>query len=75
MTYGFPCQDISIVGQQQGITKETRSGLVYDALRIAKYKKPKYMIAENVEAIISNKFKHQFEQILYELNKIGYNNY
>lgn len=34
MTYGFPCQDISVAGRLKGITEETRSGLVFDALRI-----------------------------------------
>lgn len=37
ITYGFPCQDISIAGFQKGLTvdgKKTRSGLFFDALRI-----------------------------------------
>lgn len=76
MTYGFPCQDISIAGKQKGIIKkQTRSGLLYEALRIAKHKKPKYMIAENVESLVSDKFKEQFNLIIEELNKLGYNNY
>lgn len=75
MTYGFPCQDISIAGKQKGISKETRSGLFYEALRIAKYKKPKYLIAENVEALTTKKFEKEFKEILNCLNEAGYNNY
>lgn len=34
-TYGFPCQDISVAGLQQGIVKnETRSGLLYEVKRL-----------------------------------------
>ena len=59
MTYGFPCQDISALGTQQGLFDEdgnlTRSGLFFEAMRIANFKKPKYMIAENVKALTSKK--------------------
>ena len=38
ITYGFPCQDISLAGQLKGLFNEdgtkTRSGLFFDALRI-----------------------------------------
>lgn len=75
MTYGFPCQDISVAGKQKGINKDTRSGLLYEALRIAKYKKPKYLIAENVKNLVGKKFKKDFEKLLEELIEMGYNNY
>ena len=76
ITYGFPCQDISIAGHQKGIVEgETRSGLLYDALRIIKYKKPKYAIAENVKNLVGKRFKEDFEGLLEELDSYGYNNY
>lgn len=38
LTYGFPCQDISIAGNKRGFVNEdgtkTRSGLFFDALRM-----------------------------------------
>lgn len=38
VTYGFPCQDISIAGKQKGLFNEdgslTRSGLFFDALKL-----------------------------------------
>ena len=75
MTWGFPCQDISIAGKQAGIKEGTRSGLYYDGLRILKEKKPKYSLIENVKALTSKKFKDTFESILDDLDKAGYNNY
>lgn len=79
MTYGFPCQDISALGTQKGLFdkdgKLTRSGLFFEAMRIASYKKPKYMIAENVKALTSKKMKSNFDEILKMLNDIGYNSY
>lgn len=79
MTYGFPCQDISALGTQKGFFAEdgklTRSGLFFEAMRIAKYKKPKYMIAENVKALLSKKMKSDFKEMLRLLNDIGYNSY
>lgn len=76
ITYGFPCQDISVAGLGKGIVEgETRSGLLFDALRIIKEKKPKYAIAENVKNLVGKKFKEDFEGLLLELESYGYNNY
>ena len=75
MTWGFPCQDISIAGKQAGIHEGTRSGLYYDGLRILKEKKPKYSLIENVKALTSKKFADTFESILNDLDQAGYNNY
>lgn len=75
MTWGFPCQDISIAGKQAGIREGTRSGLYYDGLRILKEKKPKYSLIENVKALTSKKFADTFESILQDLDDAGYNNY
>ena len=79
MTYGFPCQDISTLGTQKGLFDKdgnlTRSGLFFEAMRIAKFKKPKYMIAENVKALTSKKMKSNFDEMLKMLNDIGYNSY
>lgn len=75
LTWGFPCQDISIAGKQAGIHEGTRSGLYYDGLRILKEKKPKYSLIENVKALTSKKFADTFESILQDLDDAGYNNY
>ena len=79
ITYGFPCQDISIAGKQQGFVNNsgepTRSGLFFDALRIIKELQPRYAIAENVKALTSKKFKNEFTTVLSSLEDAGYNNY
>ena len=75
LTWGFPCQDISIAGKQAGIHEGTRSGLYYDGLRILKAKKPKYSLIENVKALTSKKFADTFESILKDLDEAGYTNY
>ena len=79
ITYGFPCQDISLAGKQKGLFNEdgtpTRSGLFFDALRIIEATKPKFAIAENVKNLTGKKFKEQFEIVLQSLENAGYNNY
>ena len=79
ITYGFPCQDISIAGKQQGFVNDsgesTRSGLFFEALRIIKELRPRYAIAENVKALTSQKFKNEFATVLSSLEEAGYKNY
>ena len=79
MTYGFPCQDISALGDQKGCFDDegnlTRSGLFFEAMRIAKFKKPKYMIAENVKAWVSKKMANNYNLMIETLDSIGYNTY
>lgn len=79
ITYGFPCQDISIAGKQQGFVNDsgesTRSGLFFEALRIIKELRPRYAIAENVKALTSTKFKNEFATVLSSLEEAGYKNY
>ena len=80
ITYGFPCQDISLANINcKGLFNEdgtlTRSGLFFEALRIIEAAKPKIAIAENVKNLTSKKFLPQFNGILKELEEAGYNNY
>lgn len=79
-TYSFPCQDLSVAGKQAGISEGTRSGLLYEVERLleiaAKNKnKPKYLLLENVKALVSKKFKPDFDRWLAKLDSLGYNNY
>lgn len=79
VSYGFPCQDISLSGKQKGLFNEdgtlTRSGLFFEALRIIEDTKPKVAIAENVKNLTGKKFKEQFDIVLESLEAAGYNNY
>jgi DNA (cytosine-5)-methyltransferase 1 len=51
---GFPCQDISVAGRQAGIKVGTRSGLFYELIRIIRLVRPRYVVLENVAAIVTN---------------------
>lgn len=79
ITYGFPCQDISLAGQQKGLLNDdgtkTRSGLFFDALRIIEHTQPQIAIAENVKNLTGSKFAEQFNIVLQGLEDAGYNNY
>ncbi len=79
ITFGFPCQDISLAGKQQGFQKNdgstTRSGLFFEALRIIEDTKPRIAIAENVKNLVSKKFNKEFNIVLNSLEKAGYNSY
>lgn len=75
MTWGFPCQDISIAGKMAGIKEGTRSGLYYYGYNILKTKRPKISIIENVRNLTSKRFKEQFNEILNGITELGYTNY
>lgn len=79
VTYGFPCQDISLAGNQKGLFNadgsKTRSGLFFDALRIIEATKPRVAIAENVKNLTGKKFREQFRIVLESLKEAGYTNY
>lgn len=79
MTWGFPCTDISVAGNQKGFIDEngekTRSGMYYEGIRILNYKKPKISIIENVKNLTGKRFKKEFETILKDLDDAGYNSY
>jgi len=48
---GFPCQDISAAGRGAGIAGE-RSGLWKEMLRIVREVRPRYVLVENVAALL-----------------------
>lgn len=79
VTYGFPCQDISIAGRQKGFEdgagNRTRSGLFFEALRIIQDLQPKWAICENVKALTMKQFRNEFKTVLDSLERAGYRNY
>ncbi len=68
ITAGFPCQDLSVAGQRRGITKESRSGLFYELIRVIRLVRPKFVVMENVAAILNN----GLDIVLGELSETGY---
>ena len=64
---GFPCQDISTAGKGAGITGE-RSGLWKEMLRIIREVRPRYVLVENVTALLGR----GLGTVLGDLAEIGY---
>lgn len=76
MTYSFPCTDISVAGRKDGVIKgQTRSGLLYECEKVIEYKRPKYLLLENVKNLVGKQFKSQFDEWLEYLETLGYTNY
>jgi DNA (cytosine-5)-methyltransferase 1 len=49
---GFPCQDISLAGKGAGLEGD-RSGLFYEIIRVAGIIGPRFILLENVTALLS----------------------
>lgn len=76
-TYSSPCQDFSQVGKQAGGTEGsgTRSSLLWECRRAILAKRPKYLLMENVAALVSQKFIRLFNSWQLELESYGYRNF
>lgn len=76
-TYSFPCKNITNEGKQSGFKKDsgTQSSLVWNCESIVKYKRPKYLIMENVKNIISKTNVDTFKEWCATLETYGYTNY
>jgi len=76
-TYSSPCQDFSQAGLQRGGEKGsgTRSSLLWECERAIRAKKPKFLLMENVSALVSVKFIDLFNKWQFTLEEIGYRNY
>ena len=68
ITGGFPCQDISVAGRREGITDQSRSGLFYELIRVIRMVRPRYVVLENVAAILNR----GLDIVLRELYEAGY---
>lgn len=64
---GFPCQDISLAGRGAGIDGE-RSGLWSEYARIIGEVRPRYIIVENVAALLNR----GMERVLGDLAALGF---
>jgi DNA (cytosine-5)-methyltransferase 1 len=64
---GFPCQDISNAGKKAGLAGE-RSGLWSEIARLVGELRPRYVIVENVAALLSR----GLGDVLGDLAEIGY---
>ena len=79
ITFGSPCQDMSIAGKRAGLDG-SRSNLFYEAMRIVKEmrcatdgKYPRYIVWENVPGAFSSNKGADFQSVLEEICSVkGY---
>lgn len=71
------CQDFSNAGKQSGGMEGsgTRSSLLWECRKTILAKKPKYLLFENVKALVTAKFLPLFEKWCKELEDYGYANF
>lgn len=76
-TYSFPCTNLSFAGKQEGFDEGsgTASSLLWECRKAIVEKKPKYLLMENVKALVSAKFKPLFMKWQNELASYGYVNF
>jgi len=82
ITYGFPCQDLSVAGKREGLDGK-RSGLFWEATRIIKQLAERAIrrggvggnrfiaVAENVKGLQSSGDGYDFARCIRELHNIG----
>lgn len=79
MTYSFPCQDLSLAGNQKGMTKGsgTRSGLLWEVERLLDEceELPQVLLMENVPQVIGQKNIKDFQKWRSKLESLGYTNF
>lgn len=74
LSYGFPCQDISGLGNEKGMSKDsgTRSALAWNILDLIKENLPQILIIENVHNILTKNHFSAFKSYLQEIELLGY---
>ncbi|MBQ6473766.1 MAG: DNA (cytosine-5-)-methyltransferase, partial [Victivallales bacterium] len=78
LTWGSPCQDLSIAGKRAGLDGE-RSGLYLQAVRIVREmleaterERPKYCVFENVPGLFSSNGGNDFVTCLDMMQELGF---
>lgn len=76
ITFGSPCQDMSVAGKREGLDGN-RSSLFYEAIRIIKEmreatngKYPRFIVWENVPGAFSSNKGEDFKAVLEEICKV-----
>lgn len=75
--YSTPCTDFSQAGRQAGGEEGsgTRSSILWHTRDAVLKKMPKYLVMENVKALVSDKFRPLFLKWCDELTGYGYTNF
>lgn len=69
---GFPCQPFSQAGRRKGF-EDSRGTMFSQVMKFVKQNKPKIVILENVQGLLSHDKGKSFDRIQTELNDEGYN--
>ena len=84
ITFGSPCQDLSVAGKQRGIHEGERSSLFFEAVRIikemrnddraagrtGKHVRPRFAVWENVPGAFSSNKGRDFQAVLQTLCEV-----
>lgn len=72
--HSSPCQDYSCAGKGAGGDEgsKTRSSLMWESLRLIGTSMPRFIVWENVAAVLSGKHRHNFLKYLERLSEMGY---
>lgn len=70
VTFGSPCQDLSIAGKRKGI-KGKRSRLFFEAVRVIGELQPRLFVFENVKGLFSSNQGKDFEVVLRAFADLG----
>ena len=82
MTYSFPCQDLSLAGELNGMSEgsDTRSSMIWQVGRILQEMKdmkqqPDILLMENVPQVCGEGNLENFGKWIHLLEKLGYSSY
>lgn len=68
---GFPCQAFSVAGKRKGFD-DARGTLFFELARLAREKRPPYLLLENVPGLLSHDKGRTFAAILDTLSELRY---
>lgn len=68
---GFPCQPFSYAGARRGFG-DTRGTLFFEVERVARHRRPKVMVLENVRGLVSHDSGRTLQTIISRLENLGY---
>ena len=77
LTGSTPCQSVSAAGLQHGFEKGsgTRSSIIWNVHDAVRIKRPRFILMENVSAILTDKFLPLLQLWMREVERMGYVNF
>ena len=71
ISFGSPCQDLSVAGKRKGLIDGKRSNLFFEAIRIVDELKPAFAVWENVPGSLSSNSGRDFAIVLNSFRECG----